>query len=74
MARLRITGCKRGLERVGMTKAIRLRAGLDLAAALKCTNAVLAGETVIVEVPTPSDAQILAEELASLGAVAEVAE
>jgi hypothetical protein len=57
-----------------MTKAIRIHAGIDLAAAKRFTDAVVEGETVTVEVPGPHDAQVLTEELIELGAIAEVVE
>ena len=74
MAHVRITGWRRGLQKVAMTKTIRLRSGLNLAAAKSYTDSVLLGETVIVDVPLRRDAEIMAEALVSLGAVAEVVE
>ena len=56
-----------------MTQAIRASsAGLGLAAAKECTDSVLIGETAIIEMPTVLEAQELAKELVSLGAIAEV--
>jgi hypothetical protein len=70
MARVHITGYEPGLRKIAMTKTIRLHSGLDLAAAIRCTGSVLVGETVVVEVPTPADAECLAKELQKLGAIA----
>jgi ribosomal protein L7/L12 len=72
MPTVRITGYRRGLQKVAMTKTIRLRSGLNLAAAKTCTDSVLDGAMVTVDVPTSHDAEALVEELVSLGAVAEV--
>ena len=73
MRRVHITGWRHGLNKVAMTKAVRLHTGLNLAAAKSCTDSVLAGEAVTVDVPTPAGALKLVEELTALGAVAEVA-
>jgi hypothetical protein len=72
MGRVRITGWRAGLKKVSMTKAIRLHGGLNLALAKNCTDSVLDGKTVVVDVPTLNDAHVLVDELIALGAVAEV--
>jgi hypothetical protein len=72
MNRVQITGWRDGLDKIGMTKAIRSRSGLDLAAAKSCTDAVLRGEAMIVTVPEPGDATALRDELNGPGAIAEI--
>lgn len=71
---VRIVGWRGGLNKIGMTMAIRLRAGISLAEAKAVTDAVLNGETVIVELPQSSDAIALADELIALGAIAPAEE
>lgn len=72
MIEVRITGWRDGLKKVQMTKEIRKYSGLGLAAGKKCTDGVLDGETVVVNVATESDAQALAAALASIGAIVEL--
>jgi ribosomal protein L7/L12 len=73
MCQIRITGYRPGLQKIGMTKAIRQHTGLGLKAAKDCTDALLAGQVVTVEVASPGIATTLIRELDELGASAEIA-
>ena len=74
VAQVRITGYQSGLRKVEMTKTIRLHSGLNLAAAKSCTDSVLDGKVTTVGTLSSKDAQMLAAELLSLGAFADVVE
>lgn len=69
-----LTDLKPGLRKVSLTKAIRKHAGLSLAQAKACTDRHLAGEQVVIALPTAAAARALAREAAEIGAVAEVSE
>ncbi len=74
MASLRITDWQVGLNTIAMTKAIRRYAGLNLAEAKLCTEAVVNGEVVVVTIPDARGATALRNELASIGVTASVEE
>ena len=69
---VRITGWRKGLKKVSMTKAIQRYAALDLGDAKSCTDRVLEGETIDVSVSDVQVARELAQELKALGATADV--
>jgi hypothetical protein len=69
---VRITGWRKGLNKVSMTKAIQRSSALDLAGSKSCTDRVLEGKTVDVRVGDALVARELAQELQALGAVADV--
>lgn len=71
---VRITGWRKGLQKISMTKAIQRSAALGLADAKSCTDRVLNGETVDVSVSDARVARELAQELQALGADADVLE
>lgn len=69
---VRVSGWRKGLQKISMTKAIQRSALLGLADAKSCTDRVLGGETVDVNVADASAARELAQELQTLGADAAV--
>lgn len=73
MDRVRITGWRAGLRKIGMTDALRRHAGLGLAAAKAVTDGVLEGRPADVDVPSAGAAVALVAELEALGALAEIA-
>jgi PTS system fructose-specific IIA component/PTS system nitrogen regulatory IIA component len=66
-----LIGYKNGMNKVGVTKAIRHHAAYNLAEAKAFTDAVLNGEKVVVEVPTHEGALLLRDEIESLGVIVE---
>ncbi len=74
MAQVRITGWRYGLKKVSMTTTIRDALGLGLAEAKQCTNRVLDGEVVVLDLPDREAAIALADALHELGADVEVAD
>jgi hypothetical protein len=73
MVRVRITGWRRGLRKIDMVRAILHHRGPGLQAALDCTDALLAGKVVTVEVVSAVIATRLVRELEEYGATAEIA-
>lgn len=71
---VRITGWRPGLEKVSMTHSIRRASGLNLAESKSCTDRVLDGETVEINVRDSEAAPMLAAKLNALGAVAEISD
>ena len=71
MPHVLITGFRRELRKISMTKAIQARAGLGLQDSKAITDAVLTGEQVAISVPSLDEAQALAAELEALGAICE---
>jgi len=71
--RVKISGWRIGLNKVGMTNSVRLNTGLSLSEAKAVTDAVLSGETVSVQVPT-ANAVSFVEQLTTLGAIAHMDE
>ena len=68
MATVRITGWRKGLEKVSHTQALQQMAGLPLLDAKAVTDAVLKGQPKSVQLPTSAGAQKLAARLRELGA------
>ena len=68
MPKVRITGWRRGLHKINMTKTIRKHLPFGLAEAKHCTDQVLAGKEIVLDVPDATTAQLLARELDALGA------
>lgn len=73
MAQVQITGWREGLRKVSMTRALQEHAGLGLGAAKSVTDAILDGEVVDVPCASEEIATALADRLAGLGAIVEVA-
>lgn len=74
MVQVRITGWRYGLKKVSMTTTIRDALDLGLADAKRCTDRVLDGEVVVLDVPSREAAIALAGALHELGADVEVAD
>ena len=72
MALVRVTGWRRGLQKISMTKVYRRELGITLKPAKEMTDALLAGEVQEFEVMPDSRAVAIAEELRQLGGVVEV--
>ena len=68
MAKVRITGWRHGLNKIGLTKTIRVRLGFGIAEAKIYTDRVLEGEEVVLEVHDAASAKVFAHELDALGA------
>ena len=71
MTRIRISGYRKGLRKIEMTKAIREHAGLRLDEAKSCTDSVLNGEIVGVQA-NEQDAAILITKLTAFRAIAKM--
>ena len=69
-----LDGPKPGLQKVALTKLLREHAGLSLAEAKACTDRYLAGERIVLEMPTAVAAQALAHDAATIGASVDVRE
>lgn len=74
MAIVEITGWEVGFNKVGCTNTIRAITGLGLVEGKEITDAVLKGETRRIAIPDYRTAQMLAQELVGLGAIALVIE
>jgi ribosomal protein L7/L12 len=74
MAIVEITGWQVGFNKVGCTNTIRATTGLSLVEGKEITDAVLKGETRRIAIPDYRAAQMLAQELVGLGAIASVIE
>lgn len=68
MTRVVFTGWRCGLNKVELDKALHKVAGLRLAEAIRVTEELLAGGTVVVRVQSESVAHELAAKAKSLGA------
>jgi hypothetical protein len=71
MGRVLLTGWMPGLRKVALTKLIQSRTNVSLKAAMAYTERVLAGDTVVIELPTVADARAFALEAQNLGVVVE---
>ena len=67
MNRVHLTGWREGFDKIATTKTIRAHLGLDLAAAKRCTDDVLEGKPVTLEVSDTLTARSLAHDLEALG-------
>ena len=72
MPQVVLTGWKPGFRKVALTRILQQRAGLSLAVAKECVDRCLAGERVLVEVPTSEAAEALVSEASGVGAIAEL--
>lgn len=72
MSEVRITGWESGFKRVEHIALIREHAGLSLKPAKDLNDRILAGETVVLELPTPEAAEAFSRVSRELGAVTEV--
>ena len=72
MPQVEISGWRPGFEKVACTKTLQSAAGLGLAEAKQVTDAVLAGLSRTVDLPSTSKAEQLATTLTHLGAIARV--
>lgn len=63
MYTVRITGCRKGFNKITSCKLLREAAGISLTEALDLTNKIVEGHSVNVQVPTFEEAQILMGEM-----------
>jgi ribosomal protein L7/L12 len=71
MERVVLKDWSRGLRKVSLTKLLRSRGELSLGEAKNCTDRLLRGEEVAVEVSSSEEARQLADEASHLGVVVE---
>ena len=69
-----LTGWKTGLRKVALDTLLHQQAGLGPRDAFDSVNHLMRGEPIAVPMSTLIDAQALAQEARTLGAVAEVVE
>jgi hypothetical protein len=64
-----LVGWKPGLPTIALTKLIRARTGLGLSATKHCTDRLLDGQIVAIELPSPDAAREFAAAARQIGAV-----
>lgn len=72
MTKVSISGYRPGFKKVSHTKLLRSHAGLSLKPAKECTDRILSGETVILDLPDSGAAEEFTARSRELGAMAEV--
>lgn len=72
MAKVLFKGWNYGLRKISLTKIFQQKAGLSLTMAKSKTDALLDGETFIIETETIEQAEELVKEAAAIGAVCEI--
>jgi ribosomal protein L7/L12 len=72
MIHVKITGWNVGFRKIECTKILQSAAGLGSTEAKQMTDAVLGGETRVIEMKSESEAKTLVTQLEQLGAVANV--
>lgn len=72
MPRVLLTGSRRGLLKISLTKLIQGRTGVSLSVAKAQTDSLLEGQIVILELQTSDKARAFVAAARELGAIAEV--
>jgi ribosomal protein L7/L12 len=72
MPRIAIIGWKTGFNKVECTKTLQSACGFSLTEAKKITDAVLEGQTRVVELRSKSEATALVSRLEQIGAITHV--
>jgi ribosomal protein L7/L12 len=74
MKTLQISGWKPGLDKIALTKIIRIYTGLGLAEAKRRTDDILENKPVVFRGLKSSDGDAFLADVRSIGAVADVSE
>jgi ribosomal protein L7/L12 len=72
MPRVVITGWKTGFSKVECTKTLQSACGFSLTDAKRVTDAILEGQTRIIDLQSEPEARTLVDRLEKLGAMAHV--
>jgi hypothetical protein len=72
MAKVLFKGSVYGLQKVSLTKLLRYKFNLPLAAAKSKTDALLNGETFVIETESVEQAEEYVREATAIGAVCEI--
>ena len=72
MAKVLFKGWNYGLQKISLTKLFQQRANLGLRVAKSKTDALLDGETFIIETESFEQAEELVKEATAIGAVCEI--
>jgi ribosomal protein L7/L12 len=72
MAKVLFKGSNYGLQKISLTKLFQQKAGLRLKEAKQRTDALLDGETFIIETESFEQAEELIKEATAIGAVCEI--
>lgn len=72
MAKVLFKGWNYGLQKISLTKLFQQKAGLSLKEAKGKTDALLDGETFVIETESFEQAEELVKEATAIGAVCEI--
>lgn len=72
MPKVVFKGWKYGLEKISLTKLFKKRANLGLKEAKGRTDALLDGETFVIEIESIEQAEAFVKEATEIGAVCEI--
>jgi ribosomal protein L7/L12 len=72
MAKVLFKGCEWNLQKISLTKLFRYKMNLPLKIAKSKTDALLDGETFIIETESFEQAEELVKEATAIGAVCEI--